>query len=93
MDNNEYGKIIEESFSGISLKRVDELPENGTENQLYVINRGEAKTDKQKKLFELASSIVYGGYDVYLYKEKCYEKVIDFWESIEEDLKELLDGE
>jgi hypothetical protein len=93
MDNNEYSKIIEESFSRISLMHVGKLPENGSENNMYIIAAENAKTDKQKKLFEIASNIVYGGYDAYIYKDEDYIKVIDFWENCERELKELLNGE
>jgi hypothetical protein len=93
MDNNEYSKIIEESFNKISYQYVEKLLEKGTVDCVYAVNVGEPKTDKHKRLLEVANDIVYGGYDGYIYNKDSYTKVIDFWENVEKELKEILNGE
>jgi hypothetical protein len=92
MDNNEYSKIIEESFSRISYEYVEKLPEKGTINRRYAVN-AKPETDKRKRLLEIANDIVHGGYDGYIYTEEGYTKVIDFWGNCEKELKEILNGE
>jgi hypothetical protein len=92
MDNNEYSKIIEESFYKMTYGYVEKLPDKGTINRLYALN-AKPETDKHKRLLEVANCIVDGGYDGYIYNKDGYTKVIDFWENIEKELKEILNEE
>ena len=88
MDNDKYSKI-NESFNKIAYDYVEKLPEKGIVNHRYAVN-AKPKTDKHKKLLEIANCIAYGGYDGYFYDGKDYIKVIDFWENVEKELKEVL---
>jgi len=89
MDNDKYSKI-NETFNKISYEYVEKLPEKGIVNHRYAVN-AKPKTDKHKRLLEIANCIAYGGYDGYVYTEEGYIKVIDFWENCEKELKETLE--
>ena len=71
-----------------SVNSVKELPKEANESDIYLVPSGSPDTYRALRLYMLATRIVEGGFDMYMYKNGSFEKIYKFWEAIEDEIKQ-----